>query len=88
MPEGVVAKKPKVDKGKVERKGDGAYTRMARFFRESYIEVFKKAVWPTWPELQKFTWVVIFAVAVVGVWIAGWDYILTLFTKPLIFGGR
>ena len=85
MPEEAAAKKPKIEKGKIERKGESFNARMAQFFRESYVEVFKKCAWPTWPELQKFTWVVIFAVLVIGVWIGGLDWILTQVTKPLLF---
>lgn len=73
--------KAKPDKSKVERKSDGFFKRMWRFTRESYIEVAKKAAWPTWPELKKFTAVVIFCVIVVGIWIGGLDAILSNVTK-------
>lgn len=90
MPDGVAAKsttkvkpkaeKPKADKGKVEN----IFSRMARFIRDSYIEVVKKAAWPSWPELKKFTAVVILAVLVVGIWIGGLDFVLSKLTKPLM----
>lgn len=82
MPDGVAAK-AKADKGKAPVKTDGLWTKMSRFLRESYIEVFKKAQWPTWPEIQKFTMIVIVAVLAVGIWIAGIDYGLGLLTKTL-----
>lgn len=92
MPDGVAAKgaakakaeKPKNDKGKVERKSENVFSRLAKFMRESYIEVVKKAAWPSWSELKKFTAIVILAVLVVGVWIGGLDYIMTQLTKPLM----
>jgi preprotein translocase SecE subunit len=82
MPDGVAAK-AKADKGKAPVASDGLWTRMKRFFRESNTEVFKKAQWPTWPEVQKFTIIVIVAVLAVGIWIAGIDNILGFLTKTL-----
>jgi preprotein translocase SecE subunit len=41
----------------------------------------KKAAWPTWPELKKFTAVVILAVLIVGIWIGGWDFALGWLSK-------
>ena len=73
--------KIKPDKNKVERKSDNFFKRMWRFMRESYIEVAKKAAWPTWPELKNFTAVVIFAVVVVGIFIGSLDFILTKVTR-------
>ena len=94
MPGGVVSKgtakmkvdkakndKAKLDKSKVERKTDGFFKRMWRFLRESYIEVAKKASWPTWPELKQFTVLVIFAVVIAGIWLGCLDFILTRVTK-------
>ena len=65
---------------------EGIGKRLSKFFRESYIEVFKKASWPTRVELRKSTIVVILAVLVVATYIGVWDYILSIFTSPL-FGG-
>ncbi|MBI2844587.1 MAG: preprotein translocase subunit SecE [Armatimonadetes bacterium] len=97
MPDGVAAKsaaktkaektkndKSKAEKGKLEKKSDNIFVRISRFVRESYIEVVKKAAWPTWPELKKFTTVVIIAVVIIGIWIGGLDYILSKLTHPLI----
>jgi len=95
MPDGVAAKKavkPKPAKSKAEKNGgtqrrvDGWFTRFRRFLRESYIEVVKKSEWPTWPELQKSTWIVLFAVIVIGLWIAGIDRLLSWLTAPLLKG--
>lgn len=99
MPDGVTAKgaakikadknksdKAKADKSRMERKPDGFFTRLSRFLRESYIEVVKKAAWPTWPELKKFTVVVILAVIVVMVWIGGLDLIMTRISRWIGLG--
>ncbi len=68
-------------------KGDGFFARAIRFIRESYVETWYKSAWPTWTELKQFTIVVIFAVLVVAVWIAGIDFLLTKITD-YITGGR
>ena len=61
----------------------GLFTRISQFLRESYIEVVKKASWPTWSELKKSTVVVIFAVLIIAVWIAGLDAILSFVTAKI-----
>jgi preprotein translocase SecE subunit len=68
-------------------KGEGLIARAVRFIRESYVETWHKSAWPTWTELKQFTIVVIFAVLVVAVWIAGIDFLLTKITE-YITGGR
>ena len=45
------------------------------FLREVYDEL-RKVVWPTWPELYRYTLVVIFTVILLGVFIGGVDYLL------------
>lgn len=57
-------------------KGDSVFAKVWRFIRESYVETRYKSAWPTWAELRQFTLVVIFAVLVVGFWIAGLDVLL------------
>lgn len=64
-------------------KGDGVFARIIKFIRESYVETRFKSAWPTWAELRQFTVVVIFAVAVVAVWIGALDLVLTKFTGLL-----
>jgi preprotein translocase subunit SecE len=46
-----------------------------QFLREVYDEL-RKVVWPTWPELYRYTLVVIFTVVLLGVFIGGVDYLL------------
>ena len=67
----------------VAAKGDSLWRRASRFFRESWVEVVKKASWPTWSELKKSTAVVIAAVIVVAIYLGGIDWILTRITHPL-----
>ncbi|MEN6371856.1 MAG: preprotein translocase subunit SecE [Armatimonadota bacterium] len=101
MPDGVTAKgaakvkadknksdKAKADKSRMERKPDGFFTRLSKFMRESYIEVVKKAAWPTWPELKKSTGVVIVAVLIAMVWLGGLDFIMTKVSLLIGLGPR
>jgi preprotein translocase subunit SecE len=69
------------------KSGEGIGKRLSKFFRESYVEVVKKASWPSRLELRKSTIVVILAVLVVATYIGVWDYVLSIFTSPL-FGGH
>jgi len=64
-------------------KVSGFFMRMSQFLRESYIEVVKKASWPSWSELKKSTVVVIVAVLVIAVWIGGLDFLFGRVTGPL-----
>ena len=61
----------------------GFFLRMSQFLRESYIEVVKKASWPSWSELKKSTVVVIVAVLVIAFWIGGLDFLFGQMTGPL-----
>jgi len=62
---------------------DGFFKRLSRFLREAWIEVVKKASWPSWAELKKMTAVVIVAVLVVGIYIGVADAVLSKVTAPL-----
>lgn len=62
-------------------KGEGFFTKVIRFIRESYVETWHKSAWPTWTELRQFTLVVIFALVVVSTWIGGIDFILSRITE-------
>lgn len=73
-------------KGATKPKSDGLFMRMVRFVKEAYVEVRYKTTWPNWTELKKFTAVVIIAVLIVTVWIAGLDGILSRLT--LLIPGR
>ena len=57
-----------------------------RFLREVYEEL-RKVVWPTGPELYRYTLVVIFPVALLGAFIGGTDYLLGEFAKRVIYNG-
>jgi len=61
----------------------GVFGTVSQFLRESYLEVVKKASWPTWSELKKSTIVVVVAVLIVAVWIAGWDFVFSRITEKI-----
>jgi preprotein translocase subunit SecE len=55
-----------------------------RFIREVYEEL-RKVVWPTGPELYRYTLVVIFTVILLGAFIGGTDYLLAQIGKHTIY---
>ncbi len=55
-----------------------------RFLREVYEEL-RKVVWPTGPELYRYTLVVIFTVALLGLFVGGTDYVLGEIAKRTIY---
>jgi preprotein translocase subunit SecE len=57
---------------------------VGQFLREVYDEL-RKVVWPTWPELYRYTLVVIVTVVILGLFIGGIDYILGAVTKATIY---
>jgi preprotein translocase subunit SecE len=57
---------------------------IAQFLREVYDEL-RKVVWPTWPELYRYTLVVLFTVLLLGAFIGGIDYFLGEVTKRTIY---
>jgi preprotein translocase subunit SecE len=57
-----------------------------RFLREVFEEL-RKVVWPTWPELYRYTLIVLFTVALLGGFIGGTDYLLGEFAKRVIYSG-
>jgi preprotein translocase subunit SecE len=57
---------------------------VGQFLREVYEEL-RKVVWPTWPELYRYTIVVIVTVAILGFFIGGVDYIVGAITKATIY---
>ena len=57
---------------------------IGQFLRDVYDEL-RKVVWPTGPELYRYTMVVIFTVLVLGVFIGGADYFLAEATRQTIY---
>ena len=55
-----------------------------RFLREVYEEL-RKVVWPTGPELYRYTLVVIFTVLFLGIFIGGVDYLLGGVAQRVIY---
>ncbi len=50
------------------------FSKIRLFAMETWIEVFKKAVWPNFKELKEMTFVVIIAIAILGVYLAVVDF--------------
>ena len=57
---------------------------IGQFLRDVYDEL-RKVVWPTGGELYRYTLVVIFTVALLGVFIGGTDYLLGAISKATIY---
>ena len=57
-----------------------------QFLREVFDEL-RKVVWPTWPELYRYTVVVIVTVVILGTFIGGADYILGEIARRTIYNG-
>jgi len=57
---------------------------VGQFLRDVYDEL-RKVVWPTGPELYRYTLVVIFTVILLGVFIGGTDYVLAEAAKRTIY---
>ncbi|HEX2648120.1 MAG TPA: preprotein translocase subunit SecE [Candidatus Dormibacteraeota bacterium] len=59
---------------------------LGQFLREVFEEL-RKVVWPTPAELYRYTLVVIFTVALLGLFIGGTDYLLGEAAKRAIYNG-
>ena len=60
--------------------------RVGRFLRDTYEEL-RKVVWPTLPELYRYTVVVIATVVVISLFIGLVDYGLGEFTRRFVYNG-
>ncbi len=68
MKEGV---NPLAEKAKKVKKTENA---IQRYFRETTGEL-RKVSWPTWPEARRLTGLVLLVMVVVGIFLAGMDYL-------------
>ncbi len=59
------------EKAKKVKKTENA---IQRYFRETTGEL-RKVSWPTWPEARRLTGLVLLVMAVVGIFLAGMDYL-------------
>ena len=57
-----------------EKKVKNSENAIQRYFRETMGEL-RKVNWPTWPEAKRLTGLVLMVMLVVGVFLAGIDYI-------------
>ena len=56
-------------------------------FLRDVVDELRKVVWPTWPELYRYTLVVIFTVVLLGVFIGGVDYLLGEGARRFLYSG-
>jgi preprotein translocase subunit SecE len=50
--------------------------KIATYVRESYKELTEKVTWPTWPQLQQSTMIVIVATIVITLVVWGMDFVM------------
>lgn len=62
------------EKAKKVKKTENA---IQRYFRETTGEL-RKVSWPTWPEAKRLTGLVLLVMVVVGIFLAGMDYVAGL----------
>ena len=67
-----------------KREEPRAQVGLGQFLRDVYDEL-RKVVWPTGGELYRYTLVVIFTVAILGLFIGGTDYLLGEAAKRTIY---
>ena len=60
---------------------------IGQFLRDVFDEL-RKVVWPTWGELYRYTLVVLFTVALLGLFIGGIDYLLGEATRRTIYSSN
>jgi preprotein translocase subunit SecE len=61
----------------------GAFLRLSNYWNETKEEL-KKCTWPTWEELRGSTIVVIVAIAVLGAFTVGVDYLVTVIIQHIV----
>jgi preprotein translocase subunit SecE len=59
------------EKDKKSKKSENA---IQRYFRETSGEL-RKVNWPTWPEARRLTGLVLLVMAIMGIFLAGMDYL-------------
>jgi preprotein translocase subunit SecE len=57
-----------------EKKVRSSENAVQRYFRETLGEL-RKVNWPTWPEAKRLTWLVLLVMLIVGIFLAGVDYL-------------
>lgn len=50
-------------------------TKVANYFRDSYKELLEKVTWPTWPQLQQSTVIVLVATLIITAVVWGMDVV-------------
>jgi preprotein translocase subunit SecE len=70
------------EKAKKVRKSENA---IQRYFRETTGEL-RKVSWPTWPEAKRLTGLVLLVMVIVGIFLAGVDYVASELILTLVIG--
>lgn len=70
------------EKDKKSKKSDNA---IQRYFRETSGEL-RKVNWPTWPEARRLTGLVLLVMLIIGIFLAGVDYVAYGLMNLILFG--
>ena len=70
------------EKDKKSKKSENA---IQRYFRETTGEL-RKVNWPTWPEARRLTGLVLLVMLIMGLFLAGMDYLAHGLMNLILFG--
>jgi preprotein translocase subunit SecE len=73
---------PLAEKDKKSKKSENA---IQRYFRETTGEL-RKVNWPTWPEARRLTGLVLLVMIIMGIFLAGMDYLAHGLMNLILFG--
>jgi len=68
-----------------EKKSKKSENAIQRYFRETTGEL-RKVNWPTWPEAKRLTGLVLLVMLIMGLFLAGMDYLAHGFMNLILFG--
>jgi len=68
-----------------EKKSKKSENAIQRYFRETTGEL-RKVNWPTWPEAKRLTGLVLLVMVIMGLFLAGMDYLAHGLMNLILFG--
>ena len=68
-----------------EKKSKKSENAIQRYFRETTGEL-RKVNWPTWPEARRLTILVLLVMVIMGIFLAGMDYLAHGLINLVLFG--
>ena len=68
-----------------EKKSKKSENAIQRYFRETTGEL-RKVNWPTWPEAKRLTGLVLLVMLIMGLFLAGMDYLAHGLMNLILFG--